>query len=107
QPRRLKYCTARSCCSALSRLSNVPRFLRLPVFGSFLREYSRYLPVLSFLIILFSGSGMSMIQRHVLKRRWLAVPFHLRSEDLPTVLAARACPWLARSAVDGHRMRSG
>src|SRR6185503_9844346 len=56
---------------------------------------------------LFSGSGMSMIQRHVLKRRWLAVPFHLRSEDLPTVLAARACPWLARSAVDGHRMRSG
>jgi len=27
----------------------VPRFLRLPVFGFFLREYSRYLPDFSFL----------------------------------------------------------
>ena len=30
----------------------VPRFLRLPVFGFFLREYSRYLPDFSFLIML-------------------------------------------------------
>jgi hypothetical protein len=29
----------------------VPRFLRLPVFGFFLREYRRYLPDFSFLIM--------------------------------------------------------
>ncbi|MER8426366.1 hypothetical protein NKI50_08525 [Mesorhizobium sp. M0563] len=34
----LKYCTSRSCFSAASRLSNVPRLRRLPVFSSFLRE---------------------------------------------------------------------
>ena len=34
----LKYCTARSCFSAASRLLNVPRFRRLPVFGSCFRE---------------------------------------------------------------------
>jgi hypothetical protein len=34
----------------LERL-NVPKFLRLPVFGSCLREYNRYSPDLSFLII--------------------------------------------------------
>ena len=33
-PPRLKNCTARSCFSASSRVSNVPRFRRLPVFGS-------------------------------------------------------------------------
>ena len=38
QARRLKYCTARSCFSAALRLSNVPRFRRLPVFGSIFRE---------------------------------------------------------------------
>ena len=37
-PLRLKYCTARSCFSAAARVSNVPRFLRLPVFASTLRE---------------------------------------------------------------------
>jgi hypothetical protein len=35
---RLKYCTARSCFSAAARVLKVPRFLRLPVFGSFLLE---------------------------------------------------------------------
>lgn len=35
---RLKYCTARSCFFAASRVSNVPRFRRFPVFGSFFRE---------------------------------------------------------------------
>jgi hypothetical protein len=30
---------------------NVPRFLRLCVLGSFFREYNRYFPDLSFLII--------------------------------------------------------
>jgi hypothetical protein len=35
---RLKYCTARSCFSAAVRVENVPRFLRFPVFASFLRE---------------------------------------------------------------------
>src|SRR6478672_3732475 len=33
QPRRLKNCTARSCFSACSRVLNVPRLRRLPVFG--------------------------------------------------------------------------
>ena len=37
-PRRLKYCTARSCCSAAARVLNVPRLCRLPVFGFGLRE---------------------------------------------------------------------
>lgn len=37
QPLCLKYCTARSCRSASSRVSNVPRFFRLPVFGSTFR----------------------------------------------------------------------
>jgi hypothetical protein len=35
---RLKYCTARSCCSAAARLLKVPRLRRLPVFGFGLRE---------------------------------------------------------------------
>src|SRR5258706_5344550 len=52
-PLRLKYCTARSCFSASARVPNVPRFFRLPVFESFLREYSRYSPDLSFLIIAY------------------------------------------------------
>lgn len=34
----LKYCTSRSCFSAASRLSNVPRLRRFPVFSCFLRE---------------------------------------------------------------------
>jgi len=37
-PLRLKNWTARSCFSAASLVSNVPRFLRLPVFASALRE---------------------------------------------------------------------
>jgi hypothetical protein len=37
-PLRLKYWTARSCFSAASFVSNVPRFRRLPVFASALRE---------------------------------------------------------------------
>ncbi len=36
--------TARSCFSAAFRVENVPRLRRRPVFGFFLREYSRYLP---------------------------------------------------------------
>src|ERR1041385_4208899 len=48
---RLKYCTAFSCFFAAVLVLNVPRFLRLPVFGFFLREYRRYLPDFSFLII--------------------------------------------------------
>src|ERR1051325_4043661 len=48
---RLKYCTAFSCFFAAAFVLNVPRLLRLPVFGFFLREYRRYLPDFSFLII--------------------------------------------------------
>jgi hypothetical protein len=51
QPLRLKYWMARSCFSAAARVSNVPRFLRLPVLASTLREYRRYLPDFNFLII--------------------------------------------------------
>ena len=50
---RLKYCTACSCRSARPLVSNVPRFLRFPVFGFFLREYRRYSPDFNFLIIAF------------------------------------------------------
>ena len=49
--RRLKYCTACSCFFACDFVVNVPRFLRLPVFGFFFREYNRYFPDFSFLII--------------------------------------------------------
>ena len=48
--RRLKNCTARSCFSAAARVENVPRLRRLPLFGSRLREYSRYCPDVSFRI---------------------------------------------------------
>src|SRR5215813_10134870 len=58
QPCRLKYCTAFSCFSAAARVPNVPRFFLLPVFGSFLREYKRYSPDLSFLIISRLHSGL-------------------------------------------------
>src|SRR5258707_14257183 len=37
--RRLKYWTARSCSWASSRVSNVPRLRRFPVFGFTFREY--------------------------------------------------------------------
>src|SRR5262249_21005343 len=47
----LKYCTARSCFSAASRVAKVPRFRRLPVRGSSFLEYRRYSPDLSFRII--------------------------------------------------------
>ena len=47
----LKYRISLSCFSAASRVGNVPRFLRFPVLGFFFREYMRYSPVLSFLII--------------------------------------------------------
>src|SRR5437899_3262449 len=47
----LKYCTAFSCFSAAAFVLNVPRFLRLPVLGFFFREYKRYLPDSSFLIM--------------------------------------------------------
>ena len=40
---RLKYCTARSCFFAAAKEEKVPRFLRLPVLASFLREYRRLL----------------------------------------------------------------
>ena len=50
--RRLKNCTACSCRSASSRVLSVPRFLRLPVFGSIFREYSRYWPDFSLQITL-------------------------------------------------------
>jgi hypothetical protein len=48
---RLKYWTARSWASADFRVSKVPKLRRLPVFGSLLREYSRYCPDFNFRII--------------------------------------------------------
>src|SRR5258708_30564114 len=40
-----------SCLRAASRFAKVPRFRRLQLFGSLLREYSRYWPDFSFRII--------------------------------------------------------
>jgi hypothetical protein len=37
---------------ATARVLNVPRFLRFPVFGLFFREYNRYPPDFSFLIMM-------------------------------------------------------
>src|SRR3954470_24478406 len=50
---RLKYCTSRSCFAASARVAKVPRFRRVPLRGSFFREYSRYWPDLSLRIISF------------------------------------------------------
>jgi len=47
---RLKNCTARSCCLAVSSVENVPRLRRFPE-ASFLREYRRYCPDLSLRIM--------------------------------------------------------
>jgi hypothetical protein len=47
----LKYCTARSCFFAAASVLNVPRFLRLFVFGFFFLEYSLYPPEANFRII--------------------------------------------------------
>lgn len=52
---RLKNWMALSCFFAATSVLKVPRFLRFPVFGSFFREYRRYSPDLSFLIM-FSKS---------------------------------------------------
>ena len=41
---RSEYWTSRSCCFALSGLEDVPRFRRLPVDASFLRNHSQYSP---------------------------------------------------------------
>ncbi len=48
---------ALSCFFAAVFVSNVPRFLRFPVFGFFFREYSRYLPDFSFLIMVIPLHG--------------------------------------------------
>jgi hypothetical protein len=47
----LKNWTARSCFLAAARDENVPRFLRLPVFAFFFREYRRYSPDFSLRIM--------------------------------------------------------
>src|SRR6266446_1964036 len=64
QPWCLKYCTARSCFSAPMRVPNVPRFRRFPVRGSALREYSRYFPGFSFLIMVKPPSLSSWQRQH-------------------------------------------
>ena len=47
----LKYCTARSCCFAFSKVEKVPRLRRLPVLAFFFLEYSRNSPDLSLRIM--------------------------------------------------------
>src|ERR1700753_1507166 len=58
--RLLKNCTAFSCFSAAAREENVPRFRRLPVFGFFLREYSRYSPELNLRIMVTSEDAYKL-----------------------------------------------
>jgi len=58
---RLKYCTARLMLSASARVAKVPRFRRVPLRGSFFREYNRYWPDLSLRIICF-GPFLSVRQ---------------------------------------------
>ena len=50
-PRFLKNQISCSCLRAAARVGKVPKFLRLPVFGFILREYSRYFPDASLRII--------------------------------------------------------
>src|SRR5689334_2225255 len=78
QPWRLKYCTARSCFSALARVVNVPRFRRRPVLGSTLREF-RYWPDFSFLIMLISCRAIAdALNAVMLGTMRTAVHFSLR-----------------------------
>src|SRR5689334_21003478 len=58
----LKDWTSCSCFLAASRVSNVPRFLRFPVFESFFSEYRRYFPDLSFRIILTLLRGVQSLE---------------------------------------------
>jgi hypothetical protein len=96
---RLKYCTAFSCFFAAVLVLNVPRFLRFPVFGFFLREYNRYFPDLSFLIMSFfsmaRGTPTQIFRRaspyfkhFQVYFRWpighLAVNFHAQARMIET-----------------------
>jgi len=56
---RLKYCTSRSCCFAAASEEKVPRLRRFPEV-SFLREYKRYWPDLSFLIMFKVDAPVAM-----------------------------------------------
>ena len=75
----LKNCTARSCFCAAASEPNVPKFFRLPVFASFLREYSRYSPDFSLRIMSrrCAGSrwgwkkGTGKLRHEVLRRRMM------------------------------------
>jgi len=68
---------ARSCFFARASVENVPRFLRLPVFGFFLREYNRYIPDFSFLIMLHP-----LFADEVGSARWIVgQPLRLRNTD--------------------------
>ena len=58
---------ARSCFFACASVENVPRFLRFWVFGFFLREYNRYFPDFSFLIMLYR-----VFANEVGSARWIA-----------------------------------
>src|SRR4051812_38960018 len=87
---RLKYCTSRSCFSAASRVWNVPRLRRLPVFGSTLREYRRYPPAASLRIMATFSLPISTSTFAIEKKS--RVTIDLRSADdqlasrLPQVL---------------------
>jgi hypothetical protein len=58
---------ARSCFFACASVEKVPRFLRFWVFGFFLREYNRYFPDFSFLIMLYR-----VFANEVGSARWIA-----------------------------------
>src|ERR1700677_1488585 len=69
---RLKYWTSRSCCFAFSIVAKVPRLRRLPVEASFLREYKRNWPDLSFRII--GENHLSVLGRRFCRRGFPSAP---------------------------------
>ena len=93
-PCRLKNWTSFSWFSAASCVIKVPRFLRFPVLGFSLMEYSRYLPVLSFRIISDQPCRPAVLARasralhyslHDLYFRSLPSPATLTSLHMPSV----------------------
>ncbi len=84
---RLKNCTARSCFSAAFLVENVPRFLRRPVFGFFLREYSLYSPDFSLRIMTLGWHQAA--DRNPLSTTTANVMNSYRIPSIPSALPAR------------------
>src|SRR5580698_6290240 len=83
----LKYCTARSCCFAFSRVEKVPRLRRLPVLTFFFLEYSRNSPDFSLRIMFHFDACLT---GSVAQSRSPGLPISYRHSQTPAV-KLRSC----------------